>query len=145
MTTSVDPVATAVHPPSLDPTYAAGRPLMNTEEEPTMIGAICVPHFLPPGLRCDVDTSATRAAPRPLIFTSVLAVAMTYALQWGTPASPCLAAAGTLYLHQSIELWHPSIDLSMLFLSMRAWRDFGTEFYHTIKFCGYVFIPVKRV
>ena len=33
----------------------------------------------------------------------------------------------------------------MLLLGMRAWRDFGTELYHTIKLIGYVLIPVERV
>jgi hypothetical protein len=38
--------------------------------------------------------SPIRAAPRPLITTSVLAVAITYGPQCGIPGSPNLAAAG---------------------------------------------------
>lgn len=77
--------------------------------------------------------------------TSVLPVAITYGLQCGTPKSPNLAAAGTFYLHQSLKSWDPGINLIVLLLGVRAWRDFGTEFYHMIKFFGYVLIPVKRV
>ena len=112
---------------------------MNTEEDPRLIEAVCLGHFLP-GRRWPVDTSPTLAAPRPLIFTSPDAEAMVYPLQCGTPASPFLAAAGMFYLHQSLKLWHPRINFIMLFWGMWAWRDFGTEFYYMIEHSGYVFI-----
>jgi len=76
MITSALPVATAVHPASLDPTVAAGRPLIMTELDPLVILAVCVKQRLA-GTRCGAEVSPTRAAPRPLIFTSVDADAIT--------------------------------------------------------------------
>jgi len=139
MITSELPVATLVQAANESPTLAAPLPLMITLELPFDIEATCGGHFFP-GRRCRVDESPTRAAPRPLIITSPDAVAMVYPLQCGTPASPCLAAAGTFYLHQSVKLGHPGIDLVVLLLGVRAWRDFRTEFYHMIKRCRNVFI-----
>ena len=135
MITSPLPVATTVQPASFDPTVAAGRPLISTDLEPVTIGAACGGQNFPPGRRWLVETSPTRAAPRPLITTSEDAEAMTYALQCGIPASPLLAAAGMFYLHQFLKLGHPSIDLIVLLLGMRARRNFGTELYHVIKLC----------
>ena len=144
MITSPLPVATTVQPASFDPTVAAGRPLINTDLEPVTIGATCGGHFFA-GRRCLLETSPTLAAPRPLISTSEEAVAITYALQCGTPASPRLAAAGMFYLHQSVKLELPRINFFVFSPSMRARRNFGTELYHVIKLCGYVLVTVKFV
>jgi hypothetical protein len=144
MITSPLPVATTVQSASFDPTVAAGRPLINTDLEPVTMGATCGGHFLA-GRRCLLDTSPTLAAPRPLINTSEDAVAMTYALQCGTPASPLLAAAGMFYLHQSVKLELPRINFFVISPSVRARRNFGTELYHVIKLCRYVLVVVKFV
>ena len=74
--TSALPVATIVHDNSLDPTVAAGRPLINTELEPVIMGTTCGGQILA-GNKWGVDTSPIRAAPRLLITTSEEAVAMT--------------------------------------------------------------------
>ena len=55
--------------------------------------------------------------------------------------SPLRAAAGMFYLHQSLKSRHPSINLIVLSLGMRAWRNFGTELYHMVEYFGYVFVP----
>jgi hypothetical protein len=58
-----------VQPVRLEPTVAAGRPLMNTELDPLVIPEVCTKQRLA-GTRCGVETSPTLAALRPLIFTS---------------------------------------------------------------------------
>lgn len=120
MITSPLPEAIEVHPAKESPTLAAGLPLMVTVLLPELMVAECVPQRLPPGFLCDVDVSPTLAAPRPLIITSPDALAMVKPLQCTTPESPCLAAAGTFYLHQSLESWLPGLDLFMLLVCM--WR-----------------------
>jgi hypothetical protein len=142
MITSALPVATKVQAVKESPTRAAARPLIITLALPLAMAEMCPGHGFP-GRRCGVDTSPALAAPRPLMITSADPVAIVYPLQCGTPASPLLAAAGTFYLHQSLKLGYPGINLIVLLLSMRAWRDCRTEFYHMIKRFGYVFIPIK--
>ena len=117
---------------------------METDELPLVIEAVCAGQRLPPGRRWLVDESPTLAAPRPLILTSPEPPAMVYPLQCGTPASPCLAAAGTFYLHQSLKPWLPSINLSMLLCCMRRRRHIWQELDHVIKVLGYVLISVER-
>jgi len=141
MITSELPLATRVQEDKASPTRAAWRPFMITLALPLIMGGACTPHLLPAGRRCGVAMSPTLAAPRPLIVTSVLAVAMTYGPQCGTPASPFLAAAGTFYLHQSLKLWHPTIDFIVLRLGMRAWWNLWSKFNHMIESIRYVFIP----
>jgi len=77
MITSELPVATAVQLANLEPTKAAGLPFMMTEELPVTIGAVCVPHLRPAGIRWGTEVSPILAAPLPFITTSVLPVAIT--------------------------------------------------------------------
>lgn len=75
MITSPLPVATRVHPANGSPTRAAALPFILTVLLPALIEAVCDGHLFPGFLWLE-DTSPTRAAPRPLIVTSLEAEAM---------------------------------------------------------------------
>lgn len=76
MITSVLPEATRVQPARESPTRAAGLPLIKTDVLPRAMGAVCGGQNLPPGRRWVVEVSPCLAAPRPLMNTSLEAVAM---------------------------------------------------------------------
>lgn len=96
MITSALPSAIWVQALKGSPCLAAGRPLMKTELEPDAMEAVWDTHRNPPGRRCTVLESPTLAAPRPLISTSELPLAITYELQCLVPGSPRRAAAGMI-------------------------------------------------
>lgn len=87
--------------------------------------------------------SPCRQAPRPLMNTLLLPVAMACALQCGMLRSPCLAAAGIFSLHEFPESILPLIDLSVLLRGVWRRRDLGLEFYHMIDVLGYVLELIK--
>ena len=94
ISTSELPPVTLVQPDTADPTRAAGLPLINTVAAPCVILAVWGTHFLPAGLRCKLVLSPTLAADLPLMKTSGLPLAIVQGLQWISPGSPRLAAAG---------------------------------------------------
>lgn len=145
MITSPLPEAIEVHPAKESPTLAAGRPLIVTVLLPELMDAECVPQRRPPGFLCDVDVSPTRAAARPLINTSPLPLAMVKPLQCTTPESPCLAAAGMLYLHQSSEPRLPGLDLFMLLVGMWRGRYLWQELDQVIEIIWDVLIALESV
>ena len=83
------------------PTLANGLPLTNTERLPPAMLGECGLQNGDPGTKCELTGSPFLAAGLPSINTVGLPEAILYGLQCGTPASPCLAAAGIFDLHKS--------------------------------------------